>query len=195
MNTSTKLFGGVILAGVTFIIALVIAGVYLLGIYNDQAGLQNHYDMKVKDNTSEFDNMWKKISQAAQIGENQKDAFKEIFQSWAQNSTPQEGGKMMLWIKQVSPDVSGITAIQGQVMNIMVASRDGWTMRQKELVSIAESANANLVTMPKGFFLKLFGFKLIDPKVITSSRTEHAFETGKDDDVDIRSKAAPAPAK
>lgn len=186
----------IIVSIVGAIAVLLVSIVCVLGIYNDEASLKNLYDMKVKDNSSEFDNMWKKISQAAQIADNQKDAFKEIFQQWAQNSTPQDGGKMMLWIKQVSPDVGGITTVQTQVMNIMVGSRDGWTMRQKELVSIASTYNDNLVRQPRGFILGLFGFKHIDPLVITSSRTDAAFKTGKDDDVDIRSKpAAPAPAK
>jgi hypothetical protein len=59
-------------------------------------------------------------------------------------------------------------------------------MRQKELVGIATTFNDMMVTFPKGPFLKLFGFKIIDPKIITSSRTEKAFATGKDDDVDLR---------
>jgi hypothetical protein len=141
--------------------------------------------MKVKDNSSEFDNMWKKIAQAANIADNQKESFKEVFKAWAGNSTPQDGGKMMLWIKQAVPDTKALGDIQTQVMNIMTGSRDGWTMRQKELVSIASTYNDNLVRMPKGAILKFFGFQHIDPLVITSTRTDNAFKTGKDDDVSL----------
>jgi hypothetical protein len=184
MNTSTKLFGGVIVAFVGLIASILIAAVYALSIYNDQASLQNHYDMKLKDNQSEFDNMWKKISQACQIADNKKESFKEIYAAWATSSTPQDGGKMMLWLKQVSPDVKGLD-VYDNVMNIMTGSRDSFTMRQKELVSIAEIANGNLVTMPRGFFLKLFGFKHINPLVITSTRTQKVFDSGLDDDVSL----------
>lgn len=154
-----------------------------ISTYNSQASLQNLYEMKVKDNSSEFDNMWKKISQVVQIPEAKKNAFIEIFQSYAQARTSEGQGQMMTWIKEAVPNADLST--YDKAMNIIVASRDGWTMRQKELVAIASQYNDALVRFPGNFFLRMFGFKKIDPKVITSSRTEKAFETGKDDDVDL----------
>ena len=186
MNTSTKtyLIGGGILSVVFAVVSAIVVAVYLLGIYNDQASQQNLYNMKVKDNSSEFDNMWKKISQVCQLADTKKDAFKEIFTSYADSRTPEGAGKMMFWVKENAPNLD--LNVYDKAQNIIVASRDGWTMRQKELVAIATVYNNNLAIMPRGAILKFFGFKPIDPNVITSSRTEKAFETGKDDDVNIK---------
>ena len=156
-----------------------------MSTYNTQASLKNQYEMKVQDDKNEFDNMWKQISQSYQIADANKGAFKEIFSAWAGGSTPQDGGKMMLWLKQAVPDVSGVSDIYKQVMNVMTSKRDGFTMRQKELIAIAEQYNRNLAIQPRGFLLSLFGFKHIDPLIVTSTRSEKAFETGKDDDVSL----------
>ena len=155
----------------------------VLGMYNTQATLKNTYEMKVKDNQSEFDNMWKKIQQVVQIPEAQKEAFKEIFVSYAEARTSESSGKLMTWLQESVPNVN--LDSYNNVMNIVVASRDGWTMRQKELVDYARVYNQNLVTQPKGFILGFFRFERIDPQIVTSTRTDEAFRTGKDEDVDL----------
>lgn len=165
------------------IATLGIAGIYLLGTYNSAAGLRNTYEMKIKDNESEYDNMWKKISQTAQIADAQKEGFRQVYSDYAQARTPQSQNQLMTWIKESAPNID--LSIYKQVLNTITGSRDSWTMRQKELVGIAEEYNKKMVTMPSGFILKLFGFQIIDPKVITSGKTEAAFATGKDDDVDL----------
>jgi hypothetical protein len=167
-------------------LAAIVIGASIVGVYNTQASLKNRYEMKVKDNSSEFDNMRKKIQQVAQVPEQKKNAFKEIFNSYASARTSEGQGKMMAWIKESVPAVD--MSIYDNLMNIIIASRDSWTMRQKELVAIAEVYNGNLVKFPNNVILGMFGFSKIDPKVITSTRTEKAFETNKDDDVQLFNK-------
>lgn len=157
--------------------------VYGIGTYNSTAKLKNTYEMKVKANSGEFDNMWKQISQVCQIADSKKNAFKEIFNGYATARTPAGAGQVMFWVKENAPNLD--LSVYDKAQNIIVASRNGWTARQTELVDIAREYNQNLVTFPKNVFLAMFGFEKIDPKVITSSRTEKAFEDGKDDDVSL----------
>lgn len=179
-----------IVIGVLAAIAVIGIGIFgaAIGTYNTQAKLKNTYEMKVKANSGEFDNMWKKISQVCQIADSKKEAFKEIFNGYATARTPEGAGKVMYWVKENAPQNVNLDVFD-KAQNIIVGSRDGWTMRQTEMVAIAEEFNKNLVTFPKNFFLSFFGFTKIDPKVITSSRTEKAFETGKDDDVSLTPKS------
>jgi hypothetical protein len=183
-KNSMLLIGAAILACI-LLLTVVIGGI-LVSQYNGAATLKNQYEMKVKDNSSEMDNMWKKISQVCQLPEAKKNAFKEIFTSYAQARTPEDGGKMMLWIKESAPNLD--LNIYDNAQNIIVSSRDSWTMRQKELVGVAEEFNRRLSVFPGNVVLGMFGFQKIDPKVITSTRTEKAFETGKDDDTDLFNK-------
>lgn len=168
--------------GVIALIGLVLA-FGIVGMYNGQSTIKNTYEMKVKDNQSEFDNMWKKIQQVTQIPEAKKNAFKEIFVEYANARTQQGQNQMMTWIKESAPNVDLNT--YDNAMNILVASRDSWTMRQKELVDIARVYNQNLVVFPKNLILGAFGFKSIDPNIITSTRTDEAFKTGKDDNTEL----------
>lgn len=159
-------------------------GAYGVSTYNAASKLHNLYDAKLVDNSSEFDNMWKKIAQTAQIPEAKKNALKEIFESQAAARTGKGGGgELMKWVQESipNPDLSEYKT----VLNIIVSSRDSWTFRQKELVDIARQYNEMLSTFPSNVFLGFFGMQKINPKVITSSRTENAFSSGKDDDINL----------
>lgn len=157
---------------------------YGVSTYNTAKRLHNLYDAKLVDNTSEFDNMWKKISQVAQIPSAKKDGLREIFEGYASARTGNtDSGSLMKWVQESipNPDLSEYK----DLMNIIVGSRDSWTNRQKELVDIARQYNEMLSVFPSNIFLGLFGMEKINPKVVTSSRTDNAFATGRDDDVDL----------
>lgn len=176
--------GIVIVVSALFLGGVIAVAGYCLSVYNTQAKLQTLYDAKVKDNSSEFDNMWKKISQVSQVPAAKKDALKDIFSSYADaRSGNKSGGQMMQWIHESVPNVDLNT--YDNLMNIITTSRDSWTERQKELVDISREFNQNLATQPSGALLHAFGFKEIDAKVITSSRTEQTFQSGKDDDTNL----------
>lgn len=177
-----------LLIGLAILIGIITAGSTVVGygfnIYNTEATLETTYNAKVADNTSEFDNMWKKIQQVAQVPIAQKDALKDIFTSYAEARTGKgDGGSLMKWIQESVPTIS--TKTFENVQNIIVSSRDSWTMRQKELVDLSREYNNNLAVKPRGWFLGWMGFKVIVPKVITSSKTGEAFVSGKDDDVNL----------
>lgn len=108
--------------------------------------------MKVVDDNNEFDNMWKQVSQSYQIADANKNAFKEIFASWAQGSTPQDGGKVMLWIKQAVPDTKGVADIYKDVMNVMTSKRD---VIKETIYAMAETAklfpNQDPIRLAAGF--------------------------------------------
>jgi hypothetical protein len=180
MNKTLLLIGGGIAACVLMV--CLVLGIYMIGTYNEAAKLKNTYEAKVKDNSSEFDNMWKKIQQVSQVTDAQKNALREIFEGYAQARTGNgSGGNLVKWIHESVPNVD--TSTFNNLQNLIVSSRDAWTMRQKELVDISRQYNQNLAVFPSKLVLGMFGFEKIDPKVITSSKTEKTFETGKDDDV------------
>jgi len=181
MNKTFLIVGGIFAGG--FALLALVLGLWLIGTYNDAATLRNQYESKVAANSAEFDNMWKKIQQTAQVPEAQKNAFREIFEGYANARTSEGQGRVMTWIKEAAPTVD--LRLYGQLMNIITGSRDGWTRNQRELVSISEQYNQRLSVFPGNFILPMMGFQKIVPKVITSTRTEAAFATGKDDDVNL----------
>lgn len=181
MNKTILVVSGVITAG--FALFALIIGFWLVGTYNDAATLRNQYDSRVFANQAHFDGMWKKVQQAAQVPEAQKNAFREIFEGYAKARTSEGQGRMMAWIKEVVPNVD--LSLYKTLMNIIVGSRDEWTGNQIALVDISREYNQKLSVFPGNFILPMMGFQKIVPKVITSTRTENAFATGKDDEVSL----------
>ena len=159
-------------------------GIYTVSVLNGEVRLKNAIVAKQKDNTSEFDNMWKKISQSAQVTDAQKGALLEIFTGYAESrSAGKEGGSLANWIHEAVPNVD--TSTFNNLQNLIASSRDSWTMRQKELVDLNREHDNTIDVFPSSMICSVFGREKIEITIVTSGRTEKTFETGKDDDVDV----------
>jgi hypothetical protein len=174
----------VLVCGGLFVVGLLVSAV---GTMDTEARLRTAIEAKQKDNTSEFDNMYKKINQVAQVSEKQMNSLKDIFVSHAQGRAGEngQGGAMMNWIKESIPNVDVKTF--ENLQNIITSSRDSWTMRQKELVDLDRERRQMFRTVYSGMVLSLVGRRENDVTitVVTSSRTEKSFETGKDNDTNV----------
>lgn len=181
------LFGvGIILA-----IFLVIAGVKW---HNKEVTQRNLIVAKQTDNKNEMDAMWKIIEQQAQVTDEQKKALVEIFNGYATARTSEGQGKMMAWIKEVVPDASPTSKTYIMLMNTITSQREGFKFRQKELLDFKRVHDNILDTFPGFVFNMILNRKKIDVVIVTSSRTENAFSTGKDDSVELFKKPTPATA-
>ena len=149
---------------------------------NGEVKLRNLITAKVTDNTSEYDNMWKKISQVAKVAQKDRESLAKIFVGHAKARTVGgDDGSLMKWVQESIPNIS--SANYTKLTVIITASRDAWTMRQKELIDFKREHDNMLDTIPSKWFLS--GKEKIDIPVITSSRTEDVFEKRKDDNVDV----------
>jgi len=171
-------------AGVlVFVLALIVIGM-MVSYKNSEVSLYNQIEAKNKDNTSEFDNMWKKIAQSAEITIEAKNALKEIFveHAEARSSGQPGGGSLATWIKESVPNVAPDSMPFKNLMNIITAARDRWTMRQKELIDYKREYDNLVQKIPSKFFVT---DRKPEITIITSSKTEKTFATGKDDDVNL----------
>lgn len=181
---------GIVGAGILGILMIIM---WVIGILNAEAKLRVQIEAKQKDNTSEYDNMWKKIAQTAEVTQGQKDALLEIFKSHAEARTGTgNNGSIMKWIQESVPNVD--TSTFNNLQNIIITSRDNWTQRQKELIDYHREHNYMFEDVVKGLILKSLGRKKIEIQIIASSRTNTAFQTGVDDDVSVMpKKSSPIP--
>lgn len=169
-------------------LAVALVGTLLIGgagcsTYNNLATLHVTYDMKVKANKAEFDNMWKKIKEVAQVPEQKKEALVAVLNAYTSGRSAGQS-QLMTWVKEAVPSTSGLD-IYDKIVNIVTGSRDTWTSKQTELVAVAEDYNKIVVKFPGSLIAGLFHFDRIEPQVITSTRTEESFTSGKDDDVGL----------
>lgn len=177
-----KVIGWCIAGAVAVIIVVLISSV--VDVSNREVDLRTQITAIQTDNTSEFDNMTKKIGQVAQVSKKQLESLKDIFNSYAAaRSGNGDGGQLMKWVQESVPNVD--TTTMNNLQNIIVSSRDSWTMRQKQLIDVNREHQKLLKRFPSGVILSMLGRKSIEIKIVTSSRTENAFATGKDDDTNV----------
>jgi uncharacterized membrane-anchored protein YhcB (DUF1043 family) len=149
---------------------------------NGEISLRNQITMKLKDNQSEFDNMWKKISQVTQVAVKDRESLSKIFNDYAEARTPKsDNAALMRWVQESIPNINQQTFTN--IQNIVISSRDSWTMRQKELLDYKREHDNLRTLFPSSIFVG--GRPEIIVTIITSSKTENAFKTGKDEDVDL----------
>jgi hypothetical protein len=163
----------------------VMFGSYTVGLLNTEAVQSNEIQAKQLDNKNQYDNMWKQISQVAQVSEQDRASLGKIFNDYAQarSGTGGDNQAVMKWIKEAIPNVDNTTMVNLQ--NIITSTRNGFTRNQTELIDKVREHNTPFDLFPSGMVLSMFSRKKIDAKLVTSSRTEKAFDTGTDDDTSV----------
>jgi hypothetical protein len=166
-----------------FVIGAFITLAWGVSTYNGIQGVQNTIKAKQEDNKSEFDNMWKKIAQVAQVTEKDRSSLMDIFIKHAGARTTDSGGSLAKWVQESVPNISS----EGfnNLSNIIVASRDRWTMRQKELLDLKREHDNYRTKFPSNILCGLFGIQEVKVQIITSDKTDKTFETGKDNDTKV----------
>ncbi len=169
-------------SGVCLITLICIAG-YVIGTLNTETGLKNQCLAQIKVNQTNYDTMWKVISQKAQVSDKYKDTFKEIYPDLI-SGRYKTGGSLAKFVQESNPNFD--TSLLNQVSNAIEQYRVSFKLAQDKLIDL-HLQHKNLVEkFPSGFICSAFGrTTLPDPSVITSSQTEEVFEKGKDDDVNV----------
>jgi hypothetical protein len=131
-----------------------------------------------------MDKMWKNISQTAQVTEEQKRALMEIFNGYATaRAGTGDNGSLMRWVQESVPNVD--QSVYRNLQNIILAERDGFARRQKEILDFKREHDNLIDTFPNNMFAAVLGRAKINVIIVTSDRTEKAFESGKDNDVNL----------
>lgn len=179
------------------IVAFSIVGAVILGLIvliggvigklNSEGRLRVTIENKITDNKNEYDAMWKTISQTVEVSEQAADRLKEIFVGYAEARTGKGGGnELVKWVTESVPNVQPDSLPYKNLMNIIVAGRENFKNRQKELIDL-KRAHDTLFDgdVIGGAILGVFGRHKVEIKIVTSTKTEKSFETGKDDDVGL----------
>jgi len=166
-----------------FVLMFFIFVTMIVSIANKEVSIRTAIEQKQRDNKSEFDNLFKKISQTAQVSEKAMSVLKDILIGHAQARNTKGDNSVFNWIQESVPNVD--MTVFNNLQNIITSSRDSFTMRQKELLDFKREHDILLKSFPSGMILSFLGRKPIDVQIITSTRSEKAFEMGKDDDIEV----------
>ena len=165
------------------IVLLVVVGVGLLmnmHYKNEDMRIRNLITAKQKDLENNFDAMWKIISQQAQVKDEYKADFKDVYQAIMEERYQGDKGSLMLWIKEHNPDFD--SKIYMKLMTSVEANRKEFMRSQTEILDMKRAHDNLRTVMPSKWFVQN---NEVSVNIVTSTKTEEIFKTGKDDDVQL----------
>ena len=149
---------------------------------NKEISLKNHIEAQQKVCESYYDKLWKVLQQKAQVADQYKTAFKEIYPALIEGRYGNEkGGTLMKWIQESNPtfDVS----LYKDLMSSIEAERAGFFMEQKKLIDLDREHKVLRQSFPASMFI---GSRPdVKITIVTSEKTAEVYKTGKENDVDL----------
>lgn len=169
---------------ITFIVSfVVIVGCWTISLKNTEIALRQRIEAQQTSARTEFDNMKKKILQNNQVSDKYKNALVEVLTAYTEGRHVEGEQLMMKWSNEAVPTLS--PDLYKQLSNIIVSSRDKFTMEQKQLLDMQREYNVLVQRFPNSIVFGLMDVKPIEVIVITSTATNEAYATGVDNDIDL----------
>lgn len=160
-------------------------GIVFLSMYfsynNEEIALRKQAEAQRGKVEGVFDTMWKTISQQAQVSNEYKEAFKEIYPDLIAGRYSQGDGSLMKWIQEANPQFD--TSLYKQLMQTIEVYRLQFQKSQERMLDLIREHETLCETYPGTWFVK--NKAPIDYTVISSTKTKLTMETGVDDDVDL----------
>lgn len=169
------------------VIAIIVAvfGLTVLSMYfsynNRDAKLRAQAEAQRGKIESVHDKMWKVLQQKAQVSNEYKDAFSEIYPALIEGRYSQGDGSLMKWITEVNPDFD--TSLYKDLMQSIEIQRTEFQKVQEKMLDIIREHNVLLTTIPSKWFVS--NTEIIEYTVISSTRSKVVMETGIDDNVSL----------
>jgi len=168
---------------ITLIIAAVVgigAVVFYYSYDTSYITLVNKYNAQISENQVIYDEVWKVVQQQAQVSDQYAENFKEIYVQMM-DARYESGGVAMKWIQEQNPLFS--QDMYMKLMSTIESQRAKFTNVQRKLVATHQEITNLVTTAPSRFFVG--GRPIPDLKIVTSTKTEAVFKSGKEDDVEL----------
>lgn len=181
--------GFLITAGVFLILGLSIV-FWAVGVSNTEIRTRNTGKAQQEVCAAFFDKMWKVLQQDAQVADQYKEAFKQIYpdliagrysQKDANGNFLKNDGSLMKLIVESNPAFD--TSLYNKLMNAIEGQREGFFVEQQKLIDIDLQHKNMRMTFPKSMVIgKRADLGIV---IIKSLKTDDAYKSGQENDVDL----------
>jgi len=168
------------IAAVSVFFMLIIVANYF-SASNTEISLRNTIEAKQKSCEAYYDKMWKIISQKAQVSEQYKSSFGQIYKDIMSARYNDGGGQLMKWIQESNPNFD--VSLYRDLSASIEAERQGFFIEQQALIDLNREHKNLLMKFPSSLFVG--GRPPIDIKVITSAKTEDTYRTRQENDTKV----------
>ena len=176
--------------GIIILLIVCMFGISVAGMYfsynNEEVSLRKQIDAQKGKVENHFDQMWKIISQKAQITEQYKEAFKEIYPELISGRYDKGDGTLMKWIQEANPEFD--TSLYKDLMQTVEVQRIAFSKTQDKMLDLIREHSVLIETYPAKWFVT--NTTPIEYTIISSSKSKMTMETGIDDDVTLFTKDA-----
>ena len=129
-----------------------------------------------------------KIAEIAQVPGMARDDLEEVYTAVMGGRYGNDGSKaMMQWITEQNPQIDA--SLYTNIQQAMEAGRNKFENSQTKLIDHKRAYETNLGYLWKGMWLRIAGYPKIDLdeiKIIKSSYSNEAYETGVEDGIKLR---------
>ncbi len=172
-----------IVGGAALIIGLAVFSMWYSAT-NKEVTLRARVEAEQKVCKNHFDNMWKILQEQAEVSNEYRDAFEKIFPKLMEERYGDKSGRagaLLSFVKESNPnfDISLYSNLQKSIRD----ERTGFTAHQDKLIDVHNTHTLLLRKKPSKWFLG--DVEEIKLMLITSARTNAAYETGEDNDVNL----------
>jgi len=182
-RTLVLIFAGIF--GIGLLGLIVLAGSYV-SINNTCVAKEASLAASKDNSKTVYDNFWKKVKEVGQVpaqySKDMAETYSKIMDARYANTTK----VAMNWIQEANPNFD--PSMYKQVQQVVESSRNDFQASQKDMIDRVRDYKTYVGQMPTSFFARMAGFPKIDFKdyeVMTSDRTDDAFKTHKDQEVDV----------
>lgn len=157
-------------------LVLIFTGMYA-SANNSEVTLRAQFNAQVATNKSSFDRKWKVLAAEAQIPDRYYDQLKQIWMGALEKAAEGGGGNLATSLTlpqniQVSPE------LYTKLMSSIEENYESFHQDQRRLTAIKAEHDSVLGRFPSSLFVG--GRPALELKLVTSAKTEQAFETGED---------------
>lgn len=172
-----------ILGGIgLFILSIITIGMMWVGYSNQEVKLRNNSTAQEEVCEAHFDKMWKVIKQKAQVTEEYKSTFMEVYpELMSGRYGNDDGGAFMKWIQEDNPDFD--VSLYKDLMVAIEAQRESFFDDQKRWIDIKLQHDNLLATIPSKWFVGSRPELVIN--IIKSETTEAVYSTGQENDIEL----------
>lgn len=176
-------YKGWIVVGVLAFVAIFMVVVPLISYGNNEADLRTSVEASQKANQVVYDRVWKTIQQQAGVTDKYQESFRGIYKDIMDARNPDGQAKLVKFVKEANPNFD--SSLFKQLMTSIEANRRDFEREQKTLIDIHAEHTRLFRRFPSSMYLGFLGRKELAIQLVTSTRTDNAFQTGKDDDTDL----------
>ena len=177
---STKTIISLTIVGLVIIAVITLFSSYM-SYNNKEVGLRQEAEAQRGKIEAVHDQMWKIISQKAQVADSYKESFDKIYTHIIEGRYSKGDGSLMKWITESNPNFD--TKLYESLMNSIEIERTNFTKQQERMLDIIREHETLTNTMPAKWFIS--NNAKIEYTVISSTKTKAVMESGKDDDTSL----------